>query len=541
MCPRRDSNPQSSRPKRDIVSVQLRGHNQYHIKLKPPFGQFLLLPNEPNHATILFMKLPKEIENILGKLEKSGFGAYAVGGCVRDLLIGKEPKDWDITTKAKPEEIQEIFPDSFYANKFGTVTIKTESEDKALKEVEITTFRTEQRYTDKRHPDKICFTLNLEEDLSRRDFTVNALALDKKKKIVDLFGGKKDIEKKFIRAVGKADDRFGEDALRMLRAVRLAVELSSPAVSPDNKWQIDNETLEAIKKNAGWLQAIAKERIRDELIKMIISDEPEEAIEALKETGLLKYIIPELEKGIGVSQNRHHIYSIYRHSVLALKFAAKRKYGLEVRLAALLHDIAKPQTKRGEGEDSTFYNHDIVGARFAANILQRLKFPKKTIEKVAHLVRNHMFVYGVGEVTKAGVRRLLRRVGRENMDDLLKLRITDRLGSGCPKAVPYKLRHLEYLIEKVSKDPISVKMLKINGNDLMEILEIKPCPRLGLILDALLSETLENPKINTKKKLSEIAKKLDKLTDQELRKKNKKIKEKKEEVDSEMKTKHWVK
>ncbi|MBU4030879.1 HD domain-containing protein, partial [Patescibacteria group bacterium] len=255
----------------------------------------------------------------------------------------------------------------------------------------------------------------------------------------------------------------------------------------------------------------------------------------------LKYIIPELEKGIGVAQNRHHIYSIYRHCVLALKFGAKRKYGLEVRLAALLHDIAKPQTKRGQGEYSTFYNHDIVGARFAANILQRLRFPKKTIEKVAHLVRNHMFVYGVDEVSETGVRRLLRRVGRENMGDLLKLRITDRLGSGCPKAVPYKLRHLEYLIEKVSKDPISVKMLKINGDDLMKILETKPGPKLGLILNALLSEALENPKINTKKKLSEIAKELNKLSDKELKTRDKKIKEKKEEVDSEMKGKYWVK
>ncbi|MBU1289850.1 HD domain-containing protein [Patescibacteria group bacterium] len=483
------------------------------------------------------MKLPKEIKDILGKLEKGGFEAYAVGGCVRDILLGKKPKDWDITTKAKPEEIQGIFPDSFYANKFGTVTVKTESEERALKEVEITTFRTEQRYTDKRHPDKVSFTIRVEKDLSRRDFTINALALNKKGELIDLFGGQEDIKKRLIKAVRKADNRFGEDALRMLRAIRFTAELGSPA----GKWQIETQTLEAIKKNAAWLQAIAKERIRDELIKMIMADEPEEAIELLRETGLLKYIIPELEKGIGVAQNRHHIYSIYRHCVLALKFGAKRKYGLEVRLAALLHDIAKPQTKRGQGEYSTFYNHDIVGARFAANILQRLRFPKKTIEKVAHLVRNHMFVYGVDEVSETGVRRLLRRVGRENMGDLLKLRITDRLGSGCPKAVPYKLRHLEYLIEKVSKDPISVKMLKINGDDLMKILETKPGPKLGLILNALLSEALENPKINTKKKLSEIAKELNKLSDKELKTRDKKIKEKKEEVDSEMKGKYWVK
>ncbi|MBU1255451.1 HDIG domain-containing protein [Patescibacteria group bacterium] len=478
------------------------------------------------------MKLPQEIKNILGKLEKKSFESYVVGGSVRDLLLGQKPKDWDITTKAKPKEIQKIFPDSFYKNKFGTVTIKTKSKDSALKVIEITTFRTEQKYTDKRHPDKISFTNDAKDDLARRDFTINSIALDKKENILDPFKGQKDLKDKKIKAVGNPNDRFNEDALRMLRAIRLAIELN---------FKIESKTFKAIQKNSGWLQAIAKERIRDELIKMIMLEKPDQAIELLKEANLLKYIIPELEKGIGIGQNKHHTYTIYQHSILSLKFAARKKFNLEVRLAALFHDIAKPQTKRGEGYDSTFYNHDHLGSKFTMNILQRLKFSRKIIEKTALLVRNHMFVYGVDEVTEAGIRRLLRRVGLENINDLINLRVADRLGSGVPKAIPYKLRHLKYLIEKVSKDPISAKMLKIDGNDLMKLLKIKPGPRLGLLIEALLAEVLENPKLNTKAKLSQKAKELNKLPDQELKDKTNVIQEKKQEVDSEIKDKYWVK
>ena len=478
------------------------------------------------------IKLPKEVKNILNKLDKSGFESYAVGGCIRDILLEKKPKDWDATTSAKPEQIQKIFPESFYKNKFGTVTVKTKNNKKELKEIEITTFRTEQKYTDKRHPDKICFTDNLKKDLSRRDFTINALAIDKNDKITDLFNGKDDIEKRIIRAVGDPKKRFSEDALRMLRAIRLAIELN---------FEIEEKTFKAIKDNSGLLQMIAKERIRDEFIKMIMSKNPEKAIELLEESNLLEYIIPELKKGIGVSQNKHHIYTIYQHSVLSLQFAAKRNYNLEVRLAALMHDIAKPQAKRGEGENSTFYNHDYLGAKFSIKILERLKFPRKIIEKVALLIRNHMFVYNVDEVTEAGVRRLLRRVGKENINDLINLRVADRLGSGVPKAIPYKLRHLEYIIEKVSQDPISAKMLKINGNDLIKLLKIEPEPKLGLLIEALLSEALENPKINTKEKLSKKAIELNKLSDKKLKEKTKKVKEKKEEVDLKMKNRHWIK
>ena len=478
------------------------------------------------------MKLPKEIQSILNKLDKKGFDAYAVGGCVRDLLLKQEPNDWDITTKAKPEEIQKIFPDNFYENKFGTVTVKAKSKKENLKEIEITTYRTEQSYTDKRHPDKISFTFNVEEDLSRRDFTINALALNKKGELLDLFDGQKDLDNKIIKAVGNAKERFNEDALRMIRAIRLAIILG---------FKIEPKTLKAIQEDAGLIQFIAKERIRDELVKMIMSDNPGQAISLLKETNLLKYIIPELEKGINVDQNLHHIYTVYEHSILSLKFAAKKNYKLEVRLAALLHDIAKPQVKEGEGPNATFYNHDHLGSKFTVNILDRLKFSKKIIEKVALLVRNHMFVYGVDEVTETGVRRLLRRVGPENMPDLINLRVSDRLGSGCPKGMPYKLRHLQYVIEKVSKDPISARMLKLDGNNLIEILKIEPSPKLGLLIEALLAETLEDPKLNTKEKLTQRAKMLNKLSDKELKEKVKIVEERKEEVDEKIKEKYWVK
>ena len=477
------------------------------------------------------MIIPQEIKNILNKLQKEGYEAYVVGGSLRDLILKKKPKDWDICTNAKPKEIQKIFPDSFYENTYGTVTVKTQSQDLELKNIEITTYRIDEQYTDKRHPDQVSFTSSLEEDLSRRDFTVNAMASDGEK-IIDPFNGQVDLEKRIIKAVGKPNQRFEEDALRMIRAVRLATELG---------FEIEKKTAKAIKENAGWLRAIAKERIRDEFVKMIMSPSPDRGIQISQEKGILTYIIPELEKGVGVSQNRHHIYTIYQHAVLALKFAAERNYDLEVRLAALLHDIAKPQTKEGEGPDSTFYNHDILGAKYAVQILNRLRFPGKVVEKVAHLVRYHMFVYDVDEVTEAGVRRLLRKVGPAYIDDLIKVRIADRLGSGCPKAVPYKLRHLQYVIEKVSSDPISVKMLKIDGTEIMDLLKIKPSPKIGLILSALLSEVLDDPQKNTKGYLNQKAQDLSQLNEKELKTSIRKIKEKKEEVDLKMKKRYFVK
>ncbi|HRY52834.1 MAG TPA: HD domain-containing protein [Candidatus Portnoybacteria bacterium] len=486
------------------------------------------------------MIIPSEVKNILTELQKAGFEAFAVGGCVRDLMLGRKPKDWDVATNATPEQVQKIFPASFYENKFGTVSVKTDSAKDNLKIIEITTYRVDAPYSDKRHPDEVSFTPNLKEDLARRDFTINALALGLDKKIIDPFGGQEDLAKGLIRAVGEAEKRFNEDALRMLRAVRFFVELVSPS-SVKQSFSIEKKTQEAIKKNALWLQAIAKERIRDEFEKIIMSESPSEGVLLLHELGLLQYIIPELEKGWGVAQNKHHIYSIFEHGIFSLKFAAQKKYNLVVRLAALLHDVAKPQAKRGEGPEATFYNHDIMGARAAARILERLHFSNEIIERVANIIRHHMFVYDVGAVTAAAVRRLLVRVGPENIDDLIALRVADRLGSGVPKAQPYRLRHFQYMVERVQSDPISVKMLKINGHDLMSTLQIKPGPKIGAILDVLLAEVIEEPTKNTKEKLSARAGELDKEDLAQLRQMAKaRIEEEKEEEDKIIKGRYWV-
>jgi poly(A) polymerase/tRNA nucleotidyltransferase (CCA-adding enzyme) len=481
------------------------------------------------------MTIPKEVKNVIEGLQKAGFGAYIVGGCVRDFLVDKEPQDWDITTNAKPEEIQKVFPDSFYENNFLTVTARTKSKKQELSEIEITTYRLEAKYSDKRHPDEVKYAKTLQEDLSRRDFTINAIAMDGKKKIIDLFEGQKDLKNKIIKTVGNPEERFLEDALRMLRAVRFAVTLN---------FKIEKNTAEAIKKNSIWLEAISQERIKDEFVKIIMSDNAEEGIELLRELNLLKYIIPELLDNYGISQNKHHIYDCYQHAIKSLGYTAKKKFNMHVRLAALLHDIAKPKVKAGEGENATFYNHEVVGAKITFQILNRLKFSKKDVEKITKLVRFHLFYYNVDEVGESSVRRLVKNVGSENMEELLQVRQADRIGSGVPKAEPYKLRHLKYLIDKVSQDPISAKMLEINGNDLMEILKIKPGPKIGQILDILLGYVLDDPKKNKKEFLHKEAEKLDKLSEKELQKMAEKSKQEKQEVETKKdemtKQKYWV-
>jgi len=477
--------------------------------------------------------IPKEVNLILEKLEKNKYEAYIVGGCVRDLLLGQKPKDWDITTNAKPEQIRKLFPKNFYENKFGTVSVITNAKDENLKVVEITPFRLEGKYSDKRHPDEITFAKTLEEDLGRRDFTINALALSKDKKIIDYFDEQKDLKNKIIRTVGKADERFDEDALRMLRAVRFACTLN---------FSIEEKTFKAIEKNAEWIQMVSNERIKDELVKIFKTEKAAHGIDLLRQTNLLKYILPELEKGVGVSQNKHHIYDIYEHSMRSLDEASKKKFNLEVKVAALFHDIGKPTAKAGEGPDSTFYNHDYIGAKFTLKILQRLKFSNKFIDKVVLLVKNHMFVSDPERLTDAGARRLIKRVGTENISDLINLRIADRLGMGRPKEKPYRLRTIEYMIEKVSKDPISVKMLKINGNDIMKLLSIQPSPKVGAILDVLLAEVIEDPKKNNKKYLEERVETLNGQNLEVLRKLAKgKIEDKKEEEDLKIREKHWIK
>ena len=494
----------------------------------------------------MIKKIPTPVIETLQKIQDNNFEAYIVGGCVRDLIMDKTPKDWDVTTNARPEDLVRIFPDSFYENTFGTVGIKVDKfthnqhlkTDREHDVIEATTYRIESQYSDKRRPDEVKFAQNLADDLSRRDLTINAIALQLSNKndstqyeIVDLFEGQEDIKNKIIRTVGKPEERFGEDALRMMRTIRFHSELN---------FEIEEKTFQAIQKNSALINHVALERIKDELTRIILSDNPAEGIDMLQQSGLLQYIIPELEQGVGVAQNRHHIHTIYKHLILSLKYCPSKK--LDVRLAALFHDIAKPQTKRGEGEYATFYNHDHVGARIVEKILTRLRFSNDIIQRVKLLVDNHMFYYNPEEVGEASVRRLIKKVGLENVRDLIELRIADRLGSGTPKAKPYKLRHLEYIIEKVSHDAVSVKMLKINGNDLMQEMKIAPGQKIGAILDVLLSEVIEDSSKNIREQLLLRALELDKEDLVSLRAMAKeKIEEKKEEDDKEIKGKYWVK
>ncbi|MEK7589374.1 MAG: HD domain-containing protein [Patescibacteria group bacterium] len=483
------------------------------------------------------MKFPKEIAAILSTLREGGFEAYAVGGCVRDLLRRTaydelvEPKDWDVTTNARPEDIQRLFPESFYENTFGTVTVKTGASDASLQEVQVTPYRVEGKYSDKRHPEEVSFAAKLEDDLSRRDFTINAMAMDAEEEIIDLYNGRGDIEKKLVRTVGNPQERFDEDALRILRAVRFATTLG---------FSIEKETQAAIIGNAPSLATISQERIRDEFVKIIESDHAYQGMLLLLELGLLKYIVVEFLEGVEVGQNLHHIYTVWEHNVLALKYTADKKYSLIIRLAALLHDVGKPRTKRGEGKYSTFYGHEVVGARMTKQILARLKFSSEIVEKVTKLVRYHLFYYNVGEVTESSVRRLMVNVGPENMEDLLKVREADRIGSGTPKAVPYKLRHLKYIIDKVSHDPISAKMLAVKGDDVMQELNLKPGPKVGLILNSLLAEVLDDPTKNSKEYLQKRIHELDKKSPQELKEALRKIEGAIEEEEKERMKKYYV-
>jgi putative nucleotidyltransferase with HDIG domain len=384
------------------------------------------------------LDIPKSVKNISETLSKAGFENFVVGGCVRDLLLNREPKDWDITTNATPEQIIALFPKTFYENEFGTVgvvatafrgvppeAVNKSEKSESLKVVEVTPYRIESGYSDFRRPDKVEWGKTITEDLARRDFTINALAYDiQNNKLIDPFDGEKDCEKKLIRTVGKPEERFNEDALRMLRALRFASTLD---------FAIEHETQEAIQKNAPLLEHISKERIRDEFTKIIMSDSPAVALDLSARLGLLKFISPEFEKGIGVEQNQAHAYTVWEHLLRSLDHSAKKNLPLYVRLSALLHDIAKPYTKRWQNEQWTFYGHEVVGSKIARSILVDLKFPKEIIEKVTKLVRWHMFFSDTEEISLSAVRRMVRNVTPELIWDLMDVRACDRIGTGRPK------------------------------------------------------------------------------------------------------------
>ena len=504
-----------------------------------PHKRIHIMPSKKITAT----HIPGEIIAIVQTIEKAGFEAYLVGGCVRDFFLGRTPKDWDITSNAKPEEIQALFPKTVYENVYGTVAVINETtEDMTLRTVEVTPYRLESGYSDRRHPDQVKFSTDIKDDLKRRDFTINAIAINLSgeaiKDTIDLFNGFADIKDKIIRTVGNPDERFSEDALRMMRAIRLSVELG---------FNIENATFNSILKHNELIKDVSIERIRDEFTKIILSPNPKTGIELLNKAGLLKHFIPELERGIGVTQNQAHSFDVWEHLLRSLQTAADKNWALDIRLSDLFHDIAKPQTKAfsHETKQVTFYNHEMVGSRETRKILDRMRFSRVIIEKVTKLIRWHMFFSDTEQITLSAVRRMIVNVGKENIWNLMDLRICDRIGTGRPKEDPYRLRKYHSMIEEALRDPISVAMLKIDGKRIIEVCAIAPGPRIGNILHALFNEVLDKPELNTSEYLEKRAMELNKLSDSELQILGEKGKEKKEEVEEqeikEIRKKHHVK
>ena len=454
------------------------------------------------------MEIPQKVKNVISKFTENKAEIYIVGGAVRDLLLDRPVKDWDFTTNLTPEEMKKIFPkNSFCNNAFGTFSIVDKEEI-----FEVTTFRTERGYSDSRHPDEVSWGKTLEEDLQRRDFTINALAielqnplvsqsstsslkkggslLEHKIKIIDLYDGQNDLKNKLIRTVGNPDERFGEDALRLMRAVRIAGQIG---------FEIESKTLESIQKNAQLINNIAGERIRDELFKILLSKNPSKGIELLRDSGLLKEIIPELLAGEEVAQKGHHIDDVWTHNLKTLDNCETNNP--VTKLAALLHDVAKPLVMTGEGEDRTFHNHEVKGSRIALAIGKKLKLSNKELDQLFKLVRWHMFTVAETQTDKA-VRRFIRNVTLDYIDEMIALRRADRLGSGS-KETSWRWELFKQRIVEVQKQPFAIKDLKVDGKDVMEILSIKPGPKVGEVLNAIFKEVEEKPETNEREILLE--------------------------------------
>lgn len=436
------------------------------------------------------INLTDEVKYILDILNKNNNEGFVVGGCVRDSLLNRKLKDWDITTNALPEEIIKLFSHTIPTGiKHGTVTVVVNKIN-----FEVTTYRIDGDYSDNRHPDKVTFTPSLEEDLSRRDFTINAMAYNKDKNLVDLFDGFSDLNKKLIRCVGDADKRFKEDALRMLRAVRFACELG---------FNIEKSTFEAIIRNSALLITVSKERIRDELCKILLSNLPSRGLRMLENTNLLSYIIPELKESVGFDQrNPHHDKNVYNHILAVVDNSPS---DLVVRLSALMHDIGKPRTltidKKGIGH---FYGHNVIGAEMAEIILKRLRFDNNTIKRVMILVTEHMSIYA--NMKNRTLKKFIGKVGTENLESLFQLQMADREGHKDNADFTPILKRKE-AIEKILQngEAYTIGMLKINGNDLIK-LGFKPGKEIGIILEELLNKVMERPEMNNRERLIELAK-----------------------------------
>ena len=433
--------------------------------------------------------VPADVRRILETLWSNGHAAYLVGGGVRDSLLDRRVTDWDIATDSLPETTMASFPGSDYTNRFGTVTVPSDP-----KGIEVTTFRRDHRYADHRRPDSVSFTGSLDEDLSRRDFTVNAIAWgraasDADERWVDPTGGMDDLRAGVMRAVGDPNVRFDEDALRLLRAARLAAQLD---------FQIEQQTMAAMAATAETARWVSNERIGGELRKMIAADPPSRAFAILADAGVIEHSLPELAAQRGVPQDKVTGHDLWGHCMATLDAAAAiGRDNQALRLAALLHDIGKPPTSA----HGHFIGHDEEGAKMAEMMLTRLAYPRHEITKVAALIRNHMFSYEP-RWSSAAVRRFIRRVGRELIDDLVNLRRADNVGSGlAPEA-----GHVDELASRVAAElqagsPLTLRELAIDGDDLVSDLGLKPGPKVGQLLERLLGSVISDPSRNTREQL----------------------------------------
>ncbi len=445
------------------------------------------------------MEIPSYVIKVARILHEHGYQTWVVGGCIRDLLIGRPAYDYDIATDAHPENVMAIMKKVIPTGiKHGTVTVLMNN-----KTVEVTTFRKDGKYSNSRHPDSVSYASTIQADLSRRDFTINGIAYNPiTKELIDPFGGQRDIETRIIRTIGDPIERFSEDGLRPFRACRFAAQLG---------FSIGHETFSAISKCHDHALNVSVERIRDEFLKIIQSAQPSMGIDLLRESGLLKLFLPELLEGYKVTQNKYHRYDIYHHNLYSCN-AAVPDY--RIRLAALFHDIGKYYAKReiegGKGvKKSVFYNHEIIGAAVTRRILQRLKFSNNDIKFITNLIRNHMFHY-TSQWTDGAVRRFMRKVGLENLDALFELRKADRLGNGLKSGESNSVKRLKERIEKIieEENAITVKDLAVNGYDIMNKFGLEPGPIIGKILNTLLEEILDDPSKNTKETLLAIARKI---------------------------------
>ncbi|MCK9415829.1 MAG: HD domain-containing protein [Candidatus Dojkabacteria bacterium] len=469
----------------------------------------------------LQVTIPDYVQKVAKALVEEGFECYLVGGAIKDMVLGNKPHDYDLATDALPDEMINIFPKSVATGaKFGTILALTPDSKGEIHEVEVTTFRSEAGYVDGRWPSEVEFVVEIDKDLGRRDFTFNAMAIDLSVAnldgsiqeqilgVYDPFNGLTDLNLKVVRAVGTPIERFKEDGLRAMRACRLASQL---------EFEIEEETLQAIKKSIPVVEMVSMERIRDEFMKLLLnSPKPSKGINLLKDTGLLGIFLPELLETVGVEQKLFHKYDVYEHSLRTCDIAED-----SVKLVALLHDLGKVRT---DTKDGHFYGHDSVGAEIAGNVMERLKFPKEEIEKAKKLIENHMFYYPhitedmeesekervkLNEWSDAAVRRFLRRVGEENIDDLFRLRLADAMSNPSSEYDPKEIAKLQAHISEVLQQDMALKIsdLRITGDDLAEI-GIERGPMMGQILEKLLDIVIEDPLRNKKEYLLEEAEKM---------------------------------